>query len=183
MSAVPSIDAGPIARLDEVKADAGAPSVIFQRLTDGETLQQIAKAWGLPRGRFVEWFTTEHEALYDAALRARADELAHEALGVADEQKEAVRRDGSTFDPDVARDKLRVETRLRLAAHWDRTRYGAAKDAGSGGVTVLVDRSCGGAIAIQAGDTKVLVAGGVSQEIEVRGTEASAAPAAITQEI
>lgn len=117
-----------MARLDAVKADQGAPSVIFQRLTDSETLQQIARAWGLPKGRFVEWFTTQHAELYDTALKVRADNLAHEALSISDEQNEVVKENGQTFDPDVPRDKLRIDTRLKIASKWDRSRYGDKQD-------------------------------------------------------
>lgn len=161
-------DPGPLARLEAVKADGAVPHVVFQRLCDGETLKDIAKAWELPRGRFVEWFTTQHSELYEAALKVRADEIAHEALAISDEQAEVEKKDGTTYDPDVARDKLRIETRLKLAEKWDRARYGS-KDNGpaGGGITVVVDRSCGGTVEITAG--------GVSARVLPPGTEASAA--------
>lgn len=161
-------DPGPLARLEAVKADQAAPKVIFHRLCDGETLKEIAKAWGVPRGQFVLWYTTEHSALYDAALKARADELAHEALAISDEQAEVVKENGQKFDPEVPRDKLRVDTRLRLAEKWDRARYGS-KDNGpaGGGITVVVDRSCGGTVEITAG--------GVSARVLPPSTEASGA--------
>lgn len=171
-------DPGPLARLDEVKADTAAPSVIFQRLCERETLAQIAKAWGLPKGRFFEWFTTEHAPLYDAALKVLAGELAFESLDIADEQAEVVKKDGSKFDPEVPRDKLRVDTRLRLASHLDRARYGAAKDAAGGGITVVVDRSCGGAVTVGVKD-----AGGNQAAVRIGSAEASALPGAISQEI
>lgn len=120
-----------MARLRDVISDPVAPSEVFRMLTDAEgrqTLAQIAKAWAVPRGRFVEWYTTVHTVLYDAALKVRADDLAHEALEIADEQKEAVRADGTRFDPEVPRDKLRADTRLKLAAKWDRARYGERVD-------------------------------------------------------
>lgn len=111
-------DPGPMARLEAVKEDTGSPSVIFQRLTDArspERLKDIALAWGLPRGRFVEWFTTEHAALYDVALKVRAGELVLDALEISDEaSSETVKVDG-----------LRVKTRLEIASHWDRGRYGS----------------------------------------------------------
>lgn len=173
-----SADPGPLARLDAVKADAAAPSVIFQRLCERETLAQIARAWGLPKGRFVEWFTVEHQGLYDAALKVVAADLAHESVEIADEQAEVVRENGTKFDPDVLRDKLRVETRLRLAGHWDRARYGAAKDSAGGGITVVVDRTCGGAVRVGVQD-----AGGNKAAVELSSPEALAAPAANSQEI
>ena len=153
-------DPGPLARLEHVKLQEATPSVVFQRLCEGETLRDIAKAWQIPVGLFVEWFTTEHLVLFDTALKVRADQLAHEAVAIADEQKEAVDKNGKVFDPEVPRDKLRVDTRLKLAAQWDRARYGA-KDSGpaGGGITVVVDRSCGGTVSIQSGDSKLVVAG------------------------
>lgn len=110
-------DPGPLARLEEVKADASVPGMVFGRICDGETLREIAKEWRLPRGRFVEWFTTEHAVLYDSALKVRADDLAHEALVISDTERE-----------EVPRDKLRVDTRFRLAAKWDRKRYGEEQE-------------------------------------------------------
>lgn len=111
-----------MARLDAVKRDETAPSVIFQRLTDPdapERLSDIAKAWGLPRGRFVEWFTTEHAELYDSALRVLAGEMVLDALKESDDaRRETV---------DVA--KLKINTRLQVAGFFDRKRYGTAKDA------------------------------------------------------
>ena len=155
-------DPGPLARLEAVKADPQVPQVVFQRMTNTENperLRDIAKSWGLPQGMFVLWFTTQHSELYDQALRVRAGELVLDALEVADEQKEAVDRSGNKYDPDVGRDKLRVETRLKIASSWDRARYGTAKEqAAGGGVTVVVDRSCGGTVAIEApGGSKVVV--------------------------
>lgn len=156
-----------MARLVDIQKDASAPHVIFHRLCDGETLRDLASEWKLPRGRFVEWFMTTYPEKYDAALKVRADGLVHDALD---------RAHGATPE-DTAPRKLAVETNLKVAAHWDRTRYGA-KDVGpaGGGITVIVDRSCGGAIAIQAGDASVLIAGagGVSERVVNSSPEASA---------
>lgn len=107
-------DPGPMARLDEVKADAGAPSVVFQRIADGERLEKIAKEWRVPKGRFVEWFSTEHADLYDAALKVRAADLALDAM---DEALAAT-------PEDVSVRKLRADVALKLASKWDRARYG-----------------------------------------------------------
>ena len=156
-----------MARLQEQQADPATPGIVFQRLCDGETLRDIAKAWQVPVGLFTQWYTDKHLTLFDAAMKVRADQLANDALAIADEQKQATDSKGNTFDPEVPRDKLRVDTRLKLAAQWDRARYGA-KDSGpaGGGVTVIVDRSCGGAVEVTAG--------GVSARIENASPEASA---------
>jgi hypothetical protein len=144
-------DPGPMARFAALKAGAEWPKVIFQRVADGETLKDLSREWELPRGEFVSWYTTEHSELYDAALKVRADELAHESLTIADEQAEVVKKDGTKFDPDVARDKLRVDTRIRILEKWDRARYGNKEDKSGSGITVIVDRSCGGTVEISAG--------------------------------
>jgi hypothetical protein len=56
------------------------------------------------------------KARYDAVLAAKADQLEHEALEIADK-----------VEPDrdhVAKAKLQVDTRHALASKWDRDRYG-----------------------------------------------------------
>jgi hypothetical protein len=128
-------DPGPIARLELVKAADTTPSVIFSRLTEGESLKEIAKAWAVPAGRFTEWFTTQHGELYDAALKVRADQLAHKALDVASTPQPGVttktKADGSvevTEEDMLGHRKLYSETMLKLAGKWDRDRYGDKTD-------------------------------------------------------
>lgn len=124
-------DPGPMARFEHVKTQPETASVVFQRLCDGETLAQVARDWAVPKGRFVEWYTTEHAALYDAALKVRADDLAHEALSVADTPTLGVetktKADGSvevTEGDMLGHRKLQVDTKLKVASKWDRARYG-----------------------------------------------------------
>lgn len=118
-----------MARLEHVKGQADTARVVFQRLVGGERLKEIARAWGVPAGLFVHWYTTEHARDYAAALEARAEELAHEAVEIADEQSEVEKPGGGTYDPDVARDRLRVDTRLKIAGKWNRKRYGDEQEA------------------------------------------------------
>lgn len=107
-------DVGPLARLEAVCADPETPSVVFQRLTDGdETLAAIARAWNVPVGRFVEWFTTEHADLYDTALKVLGANLGHEVKALTD---------GATAET-VALVKLKTDRYLRLASHWNAERY------------------------------------------------------------
>jgi len=132
------VDPGPIARLEVVMGDAKTAGVVFQRLTDPErpeTLREIAKAWGLPAGRFVEWFTTQCGVVYDAALKVKADQLAHEALGVASKTQlgrmTKTNPDGGvviTEEDMLGHRKLYSETMLKLAGKWDRERYGDRTD-------------------------------------------------------
>ena len=109
-------DPGPLARLEDVKGDAGAPGEVFRLLTaeESKTLAQIAKEWRVPKGRFVEWFTTKHPELYDAALKVKAADCADAAAQAAlDATPETVQGQ-----------KLKGDTALRLASRWDRARYG-----------------------------------------------------------
>lgn len=147
---------GPLARLEAVIADESVPDVVFQRVCDGETLRDIAKAWELPKGQFVRWFSTEHSELYDAALKVRADDLAHEALAISDEQALAVSKQGVEFDPDVPRDKLRIDTRLKLASRWDRKRYGEENESRNvAPVTIQIANLRGAPVTVTAGPAAI----------------------------
>lgn len=107
-----------MARLEHVKSLPDTAGVVFQRVAGGETLKEIARAWGLPVGLFAHWYTTEHGRDYEAALAARSEELAHGAL-------EAV--DGATPET-VGVAKLQADTYLRVAGKWNRKRYGEERD-------------------------------------------------------
>ena len=147
---------GRIERLEVVCADPEVMGVVCQRVADGESLKGVGRSWELPVGRFVEWVMADagRRGQYEAALRIRADELAHEALEVADNDaltmKEVVMKDGSVAEvpvlPDVPRDSLRVKTRLALAGLWDRERYGQGGAAAGRTVRVVVDRECAGGV-------------------------------------
>lgn len=117
-------------RLEALRTDPAFPRVVFQRLTDGErreTLREIAKELQVPRGLFVEWFVTEHPGLYDAALKVLAAEYGEEAVSIADQAT-----------PDTVQvEKLRADTRLKVASKWDRPRYGDS-DGGPKGPAVLI---------------------------------------------
>lgn len=117
---------GPLARFADVIADPQAMVAIVQKLTDGKTLKVIAKDWAVPYGKLAQWIVEDADrtAQYEGALRIWADALAQEAIAIADEQSEAEKQGGGTYDPDVGRDKLRIETRLKIASKWDRSRYG-----------------------------------------------------------
>lgn len=110
-----------MARLRDVQASASVPGEIFERLTADvpETLTQIAKAWRVPRGLFVEWYATEHAARYDAALKVLADRLAHEAIADANEADD---RDSA------AAARVKADTKLKVASKWDRRRYGESEE-------------------------------------------------------
>lgn len=125
---------GRVERLELVQADPNAMAVVCQRVIDGESLREIARAWELPTLRFAAWVGGDPERLaaYEGALRVRADELAHQVLGVADDTA-----------GEVPRDALRVKTRLQLAGFWDRERYGTGAGVSGKRTRVVVDRTCG----------------------------------------
>ncbi len=88
---------------------------IAQRVIGGESLLAICAAWDVPYSRVAAWIaaTPERAAAYEGAMRLRSDFEAEKALDIADGEGE-----------DVARDKLRVDTRMKLIAKWHRQRYG-----------------------------------------------------------
>lgn len=107
---------GRIERFELAKQDSDLPSVVFQRLTDEdtpETLAEIAKSMGFPRGKFVEWFTTEHAERYDAALKVLGDGIGHAVKKMTDEVTEE----------SLKVVKFKTERYLRLASHWNPERY------------------------------------------------------------
>lgn len=105
--------------------------IVVQRLTDGETLKQIAESWKIPYGRLAQWIieSRERTTQYNAALAIWADSIAQECVSIAD---------GGAEGESHHRDKLRIDTRLKLAGKWDRGRYG---DQVGHNVTVKDDRT------------------------------------------
>lgn len=128
-------DPGPLARFQDVVAQPNAMDVIVQKLVDGEqpmTLKAIAKAWGVPYTRLAAWIFDDRERAerYNAALRFAAETYVHEAVPIADEA--TAERDA------VAKAKLQIDTRLRIATKWDRARYGDATEVKHSGTVSLV---------------------------------------------
>lgn len=76
-----------MARLEEVKRDGSALVVIAQRVAEGESLKQIARAWGVPHGPLLLWIMADDArmTLYRNARVAAGFVQADEALEVADE--------------------------------------------------------------------------------------------------
>src|SRR6185503_19817665 len=103
-------------RFELARSDERLPSVVFQRLTDEdapETLTEIAKSMGFPRGVFIEWFLTEHSGWYDAALKVLGSEIGHAVKSMTD---------GVTKET-LGVVKLQTDLLLRLAGHWNPERY------------------------------------------------------------
>ena len=75
---------------------------------------EVCKTMGLSYGALLKWVAESDERTqeFERALRIRAQLLVDESIAIAD------------GDGDVARDKLRTQTRQWVASKWDRQRYG-----------------------------------------------------------
>ncbi|MBK8100824.1 MAG: hypothetical protein IPK26_27370 [Planctomycetes bacterium] len=97
---------------------------LFEHLAHGRTLREFASQRGNPSARTIlDWRAADEAfaAAYQHARDVGFDTLADEALQIADEDpQEGVAFDGAF----VARQRLRVETRLRLLAVWCPRNYG-----------------------------------------------------------
>lgn len=114
--------------------------LMVNRVVEGDDPREIAKSFGVRWGvlkKVLEEVCSEEMGL---ACRARADLLMHEAEGVA--------RGASVEEVAVAR--LRVETLMKLAGKMDRSKWGEKAESGGGGVTVVIDATCGGSVEIKA---------------------------------
>jgi hypothetical protein len=105
---------------------------IAERLSTGETLAKICRDAHMPSLNTVwKWQQGTGEraaALRETLTAARAkglDAIAEEALAIADGERPLVGTRETIGEP-ATRDKLRVETRLKLLAKWDPSRYGEA---------------------------------------------------------
>ncbi len=99
---------------------------ICERLSKGEPLAVICRDEGMPCPNTVRSWAKEREPLAEAIARAREDGFDEIAARV----RETARGLGESTD-DVQRDKLIIETDLKLLAKWDPKRYGDRLDLGN----------------------------------------------------
>lgn len=101
--------------LEEIAQRMGGAVVGEDGLAIFEGLPQICRAWDVPYGRVLSWLMADAEryAVYQRCLEVQAHQLVSEAVGIADDTVN-----------DVARDKLRVDTRFRVAKHHASKVYG-----------------------------------------------------------
>lgn len=92
---------------------------ICERLADGVPLAEICRSPGMPSAVTVSTWQARDEAVAVAIARAR--DLGHDAI--ADRARQTARGQGDSKN-DVQRDKLIVETDLRLLAKWNPKKYG-----------------------------------------------------------
>lgn len=115
-----------------VRTEAIIESILDQH-GDGVPLMQICRQEGMPSLRTVyDWLDSDADlaARFARARRAAMDNVAQETLDIADERTgKAIMADGAevavVFDSTaVQRNRLRVDTRLKLLSCWDSGRYG-----------------------------------------------------------
>jgi hypothetical protein len=104
--------------------------VIFQRVSDGDNLMKLCREWEVPPGQLLMWLMDEPKRweLYLKSLEIHAHQLVAETVGIADGQG------------DHNRDRLRIETRFRVAKYHAPGLYADKETSGGGGVTVIVNR-------------------------------------------
>lgn len=87
---------------------------------------EVCREMGLSYGAVLKWVAEEEGRTqeFERALRLRAHLLAEEMVEIADEQGAVASKDGTLLDPNVPRDKLRIQARQWIASKWYRERYG-----------------------------------------------------------
>lgn len=93
--------------------------VIADRLSKGEPLAKICRDESMPGHRTVyDWMEKQPEV---SAILARARDLGEEVIAA---ELQSVARGGVGSSGDVQRDKLIIDTDLKLLACWNPKRYG-----------------------------------------------------------
>lgn len=106
---------------------------IFERLSMGEPLAEICRDETMPGLRTIYNWEQSIEGFLARIARLREvgyDMIAADTLRIADNSDDDYEEteNGPRFNAEnVMRSKLRVETRLKLLAKWDRKRYGEEK--------------------------------------------------------
>lgn len=115
--------------------DAGIALEVLTQIGKGEPLAAICRGEGMPSSWTVQRWRKRVPEFDEAFVLARElgfDALAEECILIAEDGSEdwvdRPMRGGGTYravDAEaIARSKLRIETRLKLLAKWDRPRYG-----------------------------------------------------------
>ncbi len=120
-------------QLDDWVAEAGGEDgligFICARVASGESLREWCESYALDRGLVWAMLSETQERLdrYYRAKEGIAEEYVGEAVPISDEEG------------DAARDKLRIDTRLKVAGLYNRQRYSdKAQGSGGGNVTVQI---------------------------------------------
>jgi hypothetical protein len=135
-----------LARYTElIEAELETMEELSLRIAEGESLAKICKEWDVPYGRFAAWIADDpsRKELLEGAMSIYTDTLAYEALEIADTPEEGERVKTTDAGTEVVREdmlghrKLKVDTRMRLMAKWNRSRYGDSVQVEHTGETVL----------------------------------------------
>lgn len=133
--------------------------VLCQRVADEGSLVDICRSLDVPHGRVLTWLMADaaRYAVYQRALEVYAHSLVAETVKLADGEPRAVLdgagkpmmgEDGKplVIENDVPRDKLRVETRFRVAKHHAPSVYGEKIEHQHKGAPVFVVNIVGSAV-------------------------------------
>jgi hypothetical protein len=116
--------------LDDRIAEAGGEEnlvfIICAQVASGVTLTEWCEHYALQRGLVWALLSEKDEWMqrYYRALEGVADGYYGEVVKISDEQNEVTTESGKTFDPDVQRDKLRIDTRMKVASKYANGRFG-----------------------------------------------------------
>ena len=119
---------------------------ICERLAAGESLRAICAdpdSVFPDRSTINDWIATDREGFADQYARARdvgLDVMADELLQISDEQAVVYTKTGAAFDPDVQRDRLRVDTRKWYLSKLAPKRYGDKLQVEHSGNVSIEDR-------------------------------------------
>lgn len=92
----------------------GAMERIVEAIAQGKQFRDMCAEFGWPKSMVWKWMAADpdRKAVFEGAYKARAHEYVDEVVGIADASDDA---------------KLKVETRLKVAAKFDRERFGDKK--------------------------------------------------------
>ena len=123
-----AVNPAPAKRGRPTKYTEGLSVEICERLSDGEPLAQICRDDHMPAVRTVSHWKDASADFKASFGRARED--GYDAI--AARLRETARGKGDSTQ-DVQRDKLIIDTDLKLLAKWDYKRYGDKLDLNHGG--------------------------------------------------
>lgn len=110
---------------------------ILEHISNGQPLEQFVREYHtkLPVASLRAWIYRDpkRKNAYLVAKAIGAEAIEDELIRISD----GVKADGSASLDDVARSKLRIDTRFRLLQVWNRKRYGDVKQVNTTSTTTL----------------------------------------------
>jgi len=111
---------------------------VCDRVAAGETIRHIARQWDVPEVQVWKWLWSDEKrrAAYERAQELAAYRMMEEIVQIADGVEES--------SAAVAKARLRIDVRGKLAAAHARERYGREdrdQRSGGGGIRVIVQRA------------------------------------------